>query len=785
MIILFDTKTNLLSIEEPHNVLDKLYYDEAHVPTKTQIEKLLAKSDIKIKEFFKKKNNISKSIKIIRKNISKLDYKIPLYDIFSENIYLIGRDNIYNRVMHQHYRFPTKDLFNYFVNKYNKYDQNNKNNNKLDPIEQRKYRKLKLMIKFLKSFDIDELYKTYMTSFYLYSDPVGKNISICKRPSFLPHFQHLRPYYSQNDIHNIGLNLGLSLTTINEMSSIELCNYVTNNDISSNLLLQHQKYMIQQDRVGLIQYYTLQGSFFMNQYLRNMTSYDCKNIYLESLITPMWELIANSPEFDKEYILYRFIHDDVHIRDLHIGDIYCDTSFISTTRDPFYRSDLYKFGFILIKIKIPKNIRGIALCVETLSHFPEEQEIIFPPLTLLKLDKKDNQCEYYHTDKEFGSQIKTRYEFTYVGKDEIKYPEKQLCDKYDNLINFLKLDKIETITLEEKIRYFSSKYVNNLFQYNAQIGTNIFTIITERYDSTGAYKKFYAVTTQNGFLMYTLHNNYILFMIEIGEMPNSNLRYIHVNYYVRYSTIDKTKLYDDDDFVTFISSIAHYFGIDKIILWADFKSCDIFIDKNINNVDNIEDDKLENLENIDNKEIKKQRGFINKNKHVNYKNNNTNIAYNYYGGTYCIDFYEYLKNNIRKYRNISSMELQPKFSFFQLDKLKLSNPLIILDKSDLDEIYQIYDKIYLPSNNNQNNIAKFYIWMIENKCYLIDILIEKMHKLFRVNNPFETFYYVLDPIGYLYNRHLIDSYPTFTFHAINVHNGNNHIIPKNNYRINA
>src|SRR5207247_1758744 len=100
-------------------------------------------------------------------------------------------------------------------------------------------------------------------------------------------------------------------------------------------------------------------------------------------------------------------------------------------------------------------------------------------------------------------------------------------------------------------------------------------IIVERYDSTGAYNKFYAVSTQNGFLMYTLHNNYMLFMIELNEDVDSGERSMHVNYYVNYSALDREKIIGNENFIKFISSIAYYFSIDRIILWADYKACDL------------------------------------------------------------------------------------------------------------------------------------------------------------------------------------------------------------------
>ena len=75
-------------------------------------------------------------------------------------------------------------------------------------------------------------------------------------------------------------------------------------------------------------------------------------IYLEKNIKAMYDLIRSAPKFDKDYILYRFIKDDPHLINLSVGDTINTKSFLSTTRDPFYRSEEYKFGFIILKIKM-------------------------------------------------------------------------------------------------------------------------------------------------------------------------------------------------------------------------------------------------------------------------------------------------------------------------------------------------------------------------------------------------------------------------------------------------
>ena len=233
---------------------------------------------------------------------------------------------------------------------------------------------------------------------------LGKNFLYVKKASFLPYLKHIKPYYTKIELLNLGLNLKIikneELHKI-DISSDQICNKIRNNDISSEIIMKHKKYILDNDKIGIIQYYTFQGSYFINEYLRNNVSYFGRNHFLEKIIKSMWKLIVKSPKFDKSYILYRFIQTDDHLNNLEVKDIYVNDSFLSTTRDPFYNSSSYQFGFILIKIKIPENKIGVGLCLESLSNFKEEQEIILPPKCKLRLDKKDNNIEYYHTDINF------------------------------------------------------------------------------------------------------------------------------------------------------------------------------------------------------------------------------------------------------------------------------------------------------------------------------------------------------------------------------------------------
>jgi len=734
---LLNIKDNELIKVDADDVFSKLYYLECKLPPKDIIEKN--------KKKFVLYNNPDEELKNIKINISKIEHNIPLYDIITENIYLIGKHDVYDRVIYKHFRFPEKDLINQIKEKKLKYDK--LGDNITDLIKLKKIKKLGLMIDFMDNFDLDVLFNTYVKLFYKYSSFAGKGTTICKNPSFIPQFNHIKPYLSRGEVINTALNFGIKLSAdyIEQEEINNLCKLISKYQLPANILLEHQHHILNSGSLGRVQYYTLQGSYFMNQYLRNMTSYDSKNIYLESLIEPMWQLVLTAPKFDKSYIFYRFIKEDSYLRNLKIGDVFTEKGFMSTTRDPFYRSDLYKFGFILIKIKIPANTIGVALCLETISHFAEEQEIIFPPNSKFKLVSRDEQCVYYHTDPHFSSKVKTRYEFEWINNEKVSFERiKEYTGKINN-IDFLQAKGTASITLSEKLRYFDSSYVNDMYQFNIEIGKLTIPVLTEWYDSTGAYKDFYALETNNGYSMYSLYNGYILFFIELGE--NDDGKQMHVNYYVRYSSIDPNEIVGEDNLIKLFSSIAYYFDISNAVIYANYLNCDVDNKQRINQIGGT-----------------KQRGFESKE-----TKKNTELTYDdsdnlkIMGGSYCTDIYQYLTTGTKKYSdiNILNVELQPIFSYHDLKFLNSTSPSKILLKDDRDEIYQIYDKQYKILKNDIDSIGNFYVWLIEqNKCYLLDLFVMKIDRILgKKNNPFRYSMYTLDPFTYLYNRKYIKYYP--------------------------
>lgn len=763
--ILFYKKDNTIKQVNINDVIDDLYFLKATVPTKENITKYIKSGkNAKIIKYLKSKSSLD-IISDIKKNISKISNKIPLYDEYTKNTYIITKENVYERVTRQYYRFPNKELIELFKDRKNELEPQIKNNkivNKEKNLSefddsskihydvvhktvkiQREYHKLELMLEFLGSFDIDVLQTTYIKIFYFYANEVGKNITECTRPSFLPHFTHIKPYYSRSELINLALNMELikpSNQFYDHAEVMKLCHLVKENDISADTILKHQEYIIKNNKIGIIQYYSLQGSYFMNQYMRNLIGYEYKNELYEEIIKSMWNLIINAPGFDKSYTVYRFIHNDTYLRHLSIGDVFIDPAFISTTRDPFYRSEVYKFGFILVKIKIPANVPGIGLCVESYSHFPEEQEIVLAPLSKLKLIKKDENTPYYHTDDHYESQIATKYEFEYIGKEPIKIESRPTIT--ENYVDFLNLEIPDVMTTYEKIKQFLAKNVNEIHQFKTKIGNNDINLMVEWYDSTSAYKNFYAANTNNGFLIYTIKNNYITFFIEIGEDDNET--YMYVNYYFKYASNSKDKTISDIDFIEFLCKIGYYFGIRNIILYTEYISCDI--DRQINHENGI-----------------------------------------YHGGNYCQDFYRYLKFKEKRFQNkdvtIDKIELKPYFSYYELDRLRTIDPDSILKKDDRDEIYQIYKTYKTYFDNKQYNVADFYVWIAEHHCVHLHLLVNKMDRIYSVNNPFTSDFYVLDSSTYLYNHNLIPELPILKNSVKQSFKMNNDRVPKNGYRL--
>ena len=272
MYILFDLKKKILKLYDRKIIMDKLYFLEAEVPTTAILKEHLKDSSEEIISFFEKYGEI-KGIAEIKKTISKIDYKIPLYDEYTRNIYIIVREEVYKRVIKQYFRFPDEVMLKKFISKSEQLSKIIKQNNTTliediknlsefeEPLgylahkqisQEREYRKLQLMIKFLGQFNLDILKNTYVKVFYYFSNEVGKNITTCMRPSFQPYFQHLKPYYTRSELINLALNMEViepSDKIFDQKDIDKLCKIIRKNDIKSDTIMAHQQYIIKNNGI--------------------------------------------------------------------------------------------------------------------------------------------------------------------------------------------------------------------------------------------------------------------------------------------------------------------------------------------------------------------------------------------------------------------------------------------------------------------------------------------------------------------------------------------------------
>ena len=667
----------------------------------------------KISKPLNKNKNYLEELKI---NMSKIDLYCPLYDIYSENLYFISKENVYDRVNHHEYRFLKSNDLKRMTEYKNKMISTGDND---DEIIQ-KINKIEKIENFYSNFDIDILYITYIK--ILYETSIGKKLTFYKKKSFTPYFYHIEPYYTENEIISLSKNFGLDITQNME----SLYKHIINNEITAKILIEHQTHIIKNSGVNSIQYYTTNIFKDVNKYLRDNKTFE--NKIIEELILKIKKIIDTSPVFDNNYILYRFLSSDIFLSNLEIGDTYIEKGFISATRDPFYRPDLKGFGNILMKINIPKNKIGVGLCIETISFIPSEQEVLLSPNTILKLIKTGNDVIYNHTE---NINILHKYEFDYIDKSDLilQKKDKLHIDSIDFITNLPKQSIMylsNNNKFEEKMEYFVSNYVNENGHFKTKLGDEEIILTINKYNSKTIYKKIYGITTDIGYSINYIYNAYPLFSIELSN--TDEIISMYVNYNIYYSNITIYDFFKEESFLILISSIAYYFGAMYVLLFSDHISCDVIDKKNIKLVQHGGSDVISTL----------------------------------YGGYYCKDIFDYILKGIKKFNKsqINTIELKPCFSYNDIDLLKNIDTIKILNENDNDEIYQIYENTY-TNNKNKKDIISFILWMKDNKCYLLKKLLTKISRILK-ENPFNNDAYLLDGACYLYNRKIISTFPNYT-----------------------
>jgi hypothetical protein len=697
-IILKNSKNNIEEIDIS-DVLHFLYFKLYIVPTLSEIE------------LYNNENNTNYQSEKIIEIISSISTQLPLFDIVSYNIYLISEENVYYYVKEKHYRLPNQEILDFMLSKKEKI------------ISEKVKKQIIKNITFIKNYNFEILFNTYLHVIYKNSNQIGKNITFCHRSSFLQ-YASSPPYYTRSEIINMALNLNLiksDMTVYTPEKIQSLCKIVEDNDINALTLLKHQLYIQKNYAQHIIYYYTFYGSLYYNRYIRSDSIYDP---YINSKINDLFKLIKKAPAFEKDHIVYRFISNDNYLSDVKINGTYTENSFISTSRNPFYEPKNNVFGNILIKIKLPKNKSGIGLCLENYSLFTNEQEILLAP-GKLKLISVDDNFKYFHPDIKAQKAIKKKYEFIYIDSlDEIQSKPLYNPIKIDPLPdNFTLIDSDLNDKLIEFFR--STPIINDMHYFKWLINEKEYIFQVFNLEKVIAYYKYFYLQkkehSNNEDLIFLIlqdeKTQEINLIIEISEI-------ISVNYLHKFTGANTI---NDNEIIIIVNKLLKLFNINTAIIHPKYKKYNTS-----EKIDDLDNEKIEFYYN---------ENIINYAKDLTFYNN---------------DIWNYIIKKGVRFNNIeenNEYSIINKNNIYSLDSFRRLSPEIILNINDNDELYKIYTK------NKKNNIYEYLIFLHENYFNYIPLLLDKLTKKnILKSNPFIQGYYVMVKTSEKNNIDKIDSF---------------------------
>jgi len=520
----------------------------------------------------KLKNNNDKS------KLSKYEDYIPMYDIYSQRIYPIYKLDLHYRLINYHFRFINADIKDWLETLYNKYRLENYKTN----------------LEILKNYTINILIETSYKTLYKYSPSLGLLVSMCKRNSFNP-YTYLEPYYTKLELIKLGQNMNLIGTDIDTTLLLNIdvhfniCKKVSNNDISFSEIQSHHEFIIDNNLISWMCFYSFFGSFLFNKYLRSLEIENDNNkiffhpIFINGLYKII-EGIKKSPILDNDYDMYRFIWDDSILINLAEGDVFMDKGFLSTTRDPFYSPGISgNFGLILIKIKIPKNKLGIGVFIENFSLFPKEEEFLIQPYYKFKLISKNEKFKYYHINDEFEKIIHRKYELELIGcdikslnllSDYLLKINKSIINNKTTDITLISINGIDKIDI---IKNFIFAYSNNN-KIDLTYKGKFYSFCYLWFDSTNesSYENLYYNKVKDG-MMFSLFDDsgYPYLNIELGKTMVIN--YLNKLYY------SNQKYEITEDLLGIIYNFGRIFNYTKVIIYHNYTSFFQFKDNYSNN----------------------------------------------------------------------------------------------------------------------------------------------------------------------------------------------------------
>tara|TARA_Y200000002_G_scaffold382034_1_gene397762 strand:- start:73 stop:2064 length:1992 start_codon:yes stop_codon:yes gene_type:complete len=575
---------------------------------------------------------------------------IPLFDLLNESIKFVKKNFVFKAINQNHYRLINDELIDFFK-------RNNINH----------------LFEKIKLFDLKIIHQNFLTFIYYDSEEIGSNLSFFRNPAFIKSLD-VKPYLKKSAIINTALNLGLikpnNLPYNKNLEDL----YIKIKPIlfTEKILVDHIKLINEQKMNSIINFFSVYGSSLINDYLRGNFSYYDQNI--EQQINKMYNLISKTKKIEDNKLIFRFISEDSFLNLTKVGDLYENESFISCTRKPSINID--NFGYIILKIILPKNIDGIFLSIENDSAFYNEKEIILKPGIKFKLKTIDDDVDFYLFDdkKVFSSKIYKRYELEIKGiSNKLSIPKYEF--KKIPELNIMDIILDNEIGEEKAINiiknfFYVNKSCNIIFPNNIKKKFYFYN-----YDSSNAYAKFHYYKITNGFILFSFNeNNELDCFIELGDI-------IIVNYPGKY-----IRIYPHPQTTLIVSCISYIFNIDKVKIFPEFIS--------LNSISKINDPIFQNIK-------------INKIIYNIINNLKLDLDYQLYNRNEIYEFFDNivdpktLNYNIAESNNISYKNL-----FLQIIK---ENPILIkyYNKSLPNNIYNCHYDFYPNNYLISNNIIQF------------------------------------------------------------------------------
>ena len=507
---------------------------------------------------------------------------LPMYDIINNTVIMIPNSKIYYNFTKNYLRLLDNDIM----------------------------KKLKLDF----SINETEMSSRFYKTIYENHPSLGKEITFCEKPYFVYFINYNNnPYYTNSELNAKNLFFGLNIK-----DNKSICKKISKIELNKNDIIDSFKYITSNNYDKIIKYYSFVGAEKINNYLRgNTTTIDKTH---KDIILKLDTIISNSPKLKTDQIVFRFLSDDTFLKTKIEKKIFIEEAFMSTTRNPIMKSAEDNFGKFIMKIYIPKKYNDKYISIESISLFPQEQEILLARGSKLKLIKeyKINQFTVY--DFEFiGVASKTNIE-TQSDIKEIDILYHRFDDSLENISNDLSYySQINFKGNNDNIFYsgynkqpkalkkffFFKKNVLYLYQLDKDGNIDIFIEITDNQIFINYFMKFFGHSIKENIDEYIKKYKIITSIAVIFNVNNVKINTIQIPGYL----LDKKNLSNNQiclDYYTMLKkndyTISKFLKLDFSVYYikhlkqskindeyiSEFPSLKIFsMNNNITNLDKL------------------------------------------------------------------------------------------------------------------------------------------------------------------------------------------------------